>query len=377
MRSSFFGTSFLIVSSLFFLIGGLGYRVAIVQDFGIFASATLVFLAWIMNGYRFVTPRYFWIYMLFVVIVGWDVITRGISFDSPKFFSLILAGGLYCLSFYMVAMSRYGEEILQKINYYLLGLGWIFYLGYEWFKIAPVDKDKFSFGFLQSLTFEHNHLGVYWAILLSGLLLIKTRNNFYAWYKVFSILLGGYLVVISQSRSAYLLLLVAIIAFYKDKMFKKASRAIVILTAIATMLGIGLISLYKPIRLVNFYLPAVYALQEFPLGVSMGNFREVSAFYSYLYGSVDYVSTLTHNLFFEMTIGVGVFGFIYWVWYVLVVRELFKYDQNYFLAVFVAISALFMVDPGYVIPTLYWLWMAFLGMGLSGASQVDLHDLQT
>lgn len=381
MRPTIFGTVFLIVTTLFFLIGGLGYRASVVQDFGIFAGVIIAFLAWGMNRWRLVVPKYFWLYMFFVAIIGWDVMTRGVSFDSPKFFSLLFAGGFFWLAFYMVSMSRYGKEVLHNVHNYLLGLGWIYYLGFEWFKNSAIDKSDFTFGFIQALTFEHNHLGVFWAILLVSLMINKSSTKPYVWYRVMSFVLGGYLIAISQARSAYLLVLIAMVAYYKNEIFTKKLRRLVPLIMVVGLTSSIVISLNKPVRLLNFYTPAILAIKQFPFGFGIGNFREASAFYAYLYGTVDYITTLAHNLFFEMTVGVGVIGFIYWGWYALVVHQYFENvnekRKNYFMVMFMAISVLFMVDPGYVIPTLYWLWMAFLGMGqaIMGLGVED--DLQT
>lgn len=381
MRPTFFGTLFLIVSTIFFLIGGMGYRANVVQDFGILAGIIISFLAWGMNSWKLMIPKYFWLYMFFVAIIGWDVMTRGISFDSPKFFSLLFAGGLFWLAFYMVSMSRYGKEMLHSVHNYLLGLGWMYYLGFEWFKNSAIDKSDFTFGFIQVLTFEHNHLGVFWAILLASLIMNKSVSKPYTWYRVMSFVLGGYLIAISQARSAYLLVLVAMVTYYRNEIFGKKLQRLVSLISIVGITSIILISVNKPVRLLNFYTPAILAIKQFPLGFGIGNFREASAFYAYLYGTADYVTTLAHNLFFEMTVGVGIIGFVYWVWYILAARQYFEdakvKGKNYFMVMFIAISVLFMVDPGYVIPTLYWFWMAFLGMGQARFRLGGEDDLQT
>lgn len=368
------GIIFLELVTIFFFIGGIGYRQVIAQDMGVFAGLFLFILALVLNQGKLKLPPYFWLYMGFATLVGWDVITRGNPFYSPKFFSLMVGGGFFWTAFYLMGRGKYREVINQYFPISLLVLGYVFFVGYVWMKSIGYDLEYFSFSILYPLSREHHHIGVYWSLVLLTLLPFLPRDNKYPWYMVVTILLGAYLVIISQARSALLALLVGTGIYFKDRLLdfqdKNKNVRIFILMVIAAIL---LISVYKPVRLMHFFTPGILTLERLPLGIGVGKFREASGFYAYKFESIDFITTSSHNLFMEMIAGLGWLGFIFLVWFILVSKTLFyKKDSRskVSMVLFLSLSAVFVVDPGYTIPTLYWLWMSLLGV-VQGSREVE------
>jgi type III secretory pathway component EscS len=360
------GVIFLEIVGVLFLIGGIGYRQMIVQDMGVFAGLILLILALILNQGKMKVPPTFWLYMGFATLVGWDVMTRGNPFYSPKFFSLMVGGGFFWTAFYLMGRGKYREVIKQYFPLMILLLGYVFFGGYLILKGMGYEREYFSFSILYPLSLEHHHIGVYWSLALLTLLPFLPRDNKYPWYMVLSIVLGGYLVLISQARSAILALIVGVAIYYwervKDLQDKNKNVRIVLLMLVAAIL---LMSIYKPIRLMHFFTPGILTLERLPMGIGVGKFKEASGYFAYKYQSVDFITTSTHNLFMEMIAGLGWLGFIFLSWFGLACTSLMvKRGRRVEMTsvLFLALSAVFVVDPGYSIPTLYWLWMSLLGV---------------
>lgn len=373
------GFVFLIISTIFFLIGGLGYKQDIVQDLGIFFGIILVLIAWLLNERRIVLPPYFFVYMGVVALVGWDIMTRGNSFYSPKFFSLMLGGGFFWLAFFWSVKGRASAIIKTSFYSFLVLLGYLFFAGNLFYEYLIFDKSHFSLSILQPLSLEHKHIGVLWSLVLVALAPILNKNKKLPWYIVFTIVLGLVAIIISYARSAYLGVFVGLLTIYRDKLkgfdLKNVYLKIFLLL---TVLMIGMITLYKPIRSFNFYTPAVLSLVRLPFGAGVGRFKEVTSFYSYIYRSTDFITTSSHNLFLELIYGLGWMGFAFLFWFILSCKTILVKNNSgiVFGALFLATSAIFMVDPGYAIPTLYWLWVSFLGLAQGLIKEEQTNDLQ-
>ncbi len=366
-KEALIGGIFLGLTAISFFMGGTGYRYMVVQDMGIVAGAMLGLLAWIYNKYQLRLPPYFWLYMGLAALVGWDVMTRANPFTSPQFFSMVVSGGLFWVAFYTVGRSLVIQRYYLSI---LLGLGWCFF-GLLVLNMGGVlDKYQLYFGMIQPLTAEHHHLGVYWALLLIPVLSQLFEKRVYSWQLMVPAGLGIYLMIMSQARSAFLGLIVGMIAYYYQelKSAKSLERTAMKLAVVAAGLAIVGISVYKPIRSFYFYTPAVLNLLRQPFGSGMGQFEKVSSYYAYLYESGDFVTSSAHNLLLEMTTGLGWVGIIFGVWMVLSVRVALRAKpkgRDPFLAMYLALAAIFMVDPAYQIPTMYWVWMSTLGISQS------------
>lgn len=353
----------------------------VAQDLGVLAGILLVLLAWWMNKKRLCLPPHFWLYIGFATLVGFDVMTRGNPFTSPQFFSMLVSGSLFWTAFYMVGNGSDGIFVKKNLPYMLAMLGYGFLGGFLLNQGGYFEKYRLFFGFIQPITKEHMHLGVFWGILMVIIIPIVLKENRMPWYKVITVVIGVYLMIISQARSSFLGLMVGMLTYYYELLMAKTSQAkvvrVILLTTILVMVGI---SIYKPIRSFYFITPAVLNILREPLGSGIGQFEKVSAHYAYLYESGDFVTSRTHNLFLEMFIGLGWLGVFYVIWFGLSLVSCVKQKpggRNLYLALFLAISAVFMVDPAYGIPTMGWIWMSVLGLAQSDEGKVEKADLQT
>lgn len=380
-RDIFLGGVFLSLSAIAFFMGGIGYRYMVVQDLGIIVGMILVIIAWMINRYRMQLPAYFWVYMAVGVLVGWDVMTRSDPFTSPQLFSMVVSGGMFWVAFYLVGQSALKIAIQKYFWSILLGLGWLFFGLFVVNMGGALDKYELYFGMIQPLTAEHHHLGVYWALLLIPLVVQIFKTRIYTWQVMLPTALGVYLMIISQARSAFLGLMVGLIVFYRKEILARSKQGSLVRVALVVLILVIVgITTYKPIRLFHFYTPAALNLLREPLGSGIGQFEKVSSYYAYLYESGDFVTSSAHNLLFEMTTGLGWLGLMFGIWVYLSISVCMKkkdVGQNKYLAIYIAMLAIFMVDPAYGIPTMYWLWMSSLGLAQSNLESNKLVDLQT
>lgn len=369
------GIIFISLFSIFLLVGGIGFRQVIVQDWGVFAGLLLAIIAAVVSKTKLNTPPYFWVYFGFSALVGLDIMMRGSPYYSPKFFSLLLGGSFFYLSFYWISRGKYRLLLTKYLPFILFGLGYLFVLGTIWYKNGGYNIGHFTFSMIVPMTFEHQHIGVYWSLLLLILLHNPPRNRKYPWYFVITLFLGIYLITISGARSAFLGILVGVMVYYKDILFRQREGLkipkLLVLLSIGAMLAI---SIYKPVRSINYAVPALLTLRDVPLGFGVGKFRETSSFYSYLYQSTDYISTGTSNLYLEFIAGLGWLGMIFILWWIISAKNILSLTKgrDIYVSLFFAISAIFLVDPVYLVPTFYWLWMALLGLIQARGGSEDL-----
>ena len=113
-----------------------------------------------------------------------------------------------------------------------------------------------------------------------------------------------------------------------------------------------------------YLVQSVLGLFNYPLGVGMGNFREISLSYFNAGGVLGFYSSYTHNIFLEAVSGVGIFALPLLIWGYVILKDLIieKKNVNGWKFLFLTLTVIFMFDFLYIIPAMFWLWLSALGI---------------
>jgi hypothetical protein len=296
-------------------------------------------------------------YLVFLAVFAASLFWSKEIASSLEFFVLFFLGGIYYFLGYNL-----DKKVIKLIPKLILSLGILFGISYFYLVFSGNLTTKFGSLFFAH-TFQHNHIGDYWALVLVILIpsLIKRKrlllNSILA-------LAGVYFLIISESRSAYLALLVAVFfLFYKKGWFEKYKKMVMVLAILIAGLFIYVGSIKTTIFSRPYFFQAFSGAIREPLGVGVGNFKEISFDKKNQILGMNQPSSYTHNIVFEIVAGLGILSlpFIYWL-----IKEVilcFKKDKNLInSAVFIALTVNFLFDLTYVIPAMLWLWFLLAGI---------------
>jgi O-antigen ligase len=270
-----------------------------------------------------------------------------------------------------VSLYNLGEKVKKYFLWLTLGLGLAFGVLFmiEILRPGGVLFKPQTIYLFNTISKNHNHLGDFWAIvlLITAYQIVKRR-----YLSLIALLIPGiYFLGVSQSRSAYVALLTGLsFLFWRMGWIQKYKK--VFLALIILVVGLFLYSgLGKTVFFSRPYFEqAILGLYKYPFGVGVGNFSIISTDPSIAGGDSRHFTSIAHNIGLEMISGMGVLGlsFIFWLGYVL--YKLFKKINSkniVFAAIFLAVTANFMFDTTYFIPTMLWLWFGSLGMAQSNS----------
>jgi len=348
---------------LFF--GGLGVEVVSVRYFGVLIG--FLFLSLVLHQKKKLKlPPFIILYSLFLILFIFN--SFFISADTKKsleVFSLFLGGGLFWVTSYNLK-----KELAPQMDKLIVLLGLVFagLYFYNTFFGDPNLIKPWNLYTQASAFVNHNHLGDLWAMVLTivSFHLAKKHRNILLWMVV---LLGVYLLAISQSRASYVALTGGLIYLAKvlgwiDK-YKKIFVTFIVL-AVVLFLYVGSqksILFSRP-----YYTQAVVGFIRNPQGVGVGNFGIISKDpASHILGLSDF-SFVTHNIVLEILVGMGLLGVVFVVWLVKVLIELWRKKNQKALiykALFLVLTVNFLFDTIYFIPTMLWLWFVTLGLAQS------------
>ena len=340
---------------LFF--GGLGAERTLVLVSGFFIGITSVLYIYLKNR-RIILPYGFVYFAAFLLLAVLSQIWSRIPQNGVEYLILFAAGGLFWLFFYNLKPARNFTEIF---GWSLTILGIVFAFIYL-ISLLLNEKLTWSFSLSAPYTHNHHHLGDYWVLPLLFLLtkIVKEKKLMY----FLLILLGISILAFSLSRSSYVsLALGAFIIFYKEvsPRIKSALKRVVIFSAIIFLLT----SLFKTTLYSRIYfLQGFLGIIKHPLGVGLGNFSIVSKEFVRTFSSQFIFSSLAHNIFLEVLVGIGILGATFLYWYYRVSKNLLKNTSQkaLYAGIFFALSANFFFDTTYVIPTMLWSWFMALGL---------------
>lgn len=318
----------------------------------------IIFLTPIYFLRRINYPEGFTEYKIFILI---GIVSLAWSIDpkrSTYYIILFLAGGVFWLLFF---------NLKKEVGFYLgkliILVGIMFATSYFYDFITGVIKyNSLSLYLPVGLGRNHNHIGDFW-ILPSLIILDKlTSKSKVLWY-LFLIPATLYILTISYSRSAYLALVTAGLYLLNAKTEFPKKKLFTFVIVAASLLLFLYSGLRKSVLFSRPYLEqVVQEISDNSYGVGLGNFGIISL---RSVSSPDLYSAYTHNIFLEMIIGLGVYGFVFVYWFWKVAKNIFwgKGKSDYlFKALWLALTVNFIFDYTYFIPTMLFLWFALLGL---------------
>lgn len=338
----------------FLFLGGLGIEKNLVQIGGL-AFGGLLLLVHLFFKKKISLPHGFLAYGLFLLFLfAYHVLSPGRSnFD---YLVLFTSGGLFWLFFYNQ------RSFIPKFSYLILALGVLFGLGY--FLHPFLGVEMFNRGLIAPYTKTHHHLGDFWVVplLITLALWLKKKR----WWHYLFFALGIFFLTASLSRSAYVALAIGVTYLFIKKglpgRFRRVFWTIIGLSALLFLsAGIFKTTLYSR----AYFVQGAVGFVRNPLGVGMGNFDLISRDPAANPWGMKFFSSLAHNVFLEVLVGMGVLGLTFIYWFIKVARNLWKAKDKETLvyqAIFFALTANFFFDTTYVIPTMVWLWFMALGV---------------
>lgn len=348
----------LLLIGIFLFFGGMGIETVLVQYFGIAVGVLMLVLAWFWKK-KLVLPHGFILYTLFLLLFLLSLTWSQNVKTSFEYFTLFFGGGLFWLSFYNLQ-----KEIGKEFENILILLGIVFgglFLTYKITGDIPVKSGTLYT--LSSLYKNHNHLGDYWAIILTiaGYHMIRGQKRWH-WLLLIP---GIYFLTTSLSRTAFLSLAVGgYFVFLKQgwikghkKFFRLFLALIVVLFLFTGMQKTTLFS--RP-----YFVQGVVGLFRKPLGVGVGNFGLISSDpANQLLGAANF-SSMAHNIVLEVFAGMGFLGMVFAVWLFSVAKSVWNSNNRavVYQAAFIILMINFFFDTTYFIPAMLWLWFMFLGL---------------
>jgi len=345
---------------LFLVLAGLGEKLFWIRVFGVITAGLLIGLAWVKKR-KIKIPRGFRLYGLFIVLLFTSLIWNHNVWLGFELWLHFLAGGLFWLGAYNLKaeLSQYLDKMIIALG---LVFGGLFISNHYWgeFKLG-VRSLYLPYTYYNN----HNSIGELWAVVLAvvGFYLLKQSKKI--WWWILSIL-GIYFLLMSQSRTALIAVGVAGgYLFSQHGLVKKYKRWLIVIGLVIISMFLFMGRQKSIISTRQFYIQAAAGLIHHPLGVGLGNFREISLNpANQVWGLSDF-STNAHSIVLEIMSGMGWLGLVFLVWLVKTGKRVVSNRSReglVYRAVWLAMLINMLFFSSYFIPAMLWLWFLFLGL---------------
>lgn len=322
---------------------------------------TATFLILALRNKQINFPSGFYLYGLFLIFFALNLFWSKDFWITFWYLLLFSIGFLFWVISYNLKNKFKDHENIIVILGIIFGiLSIINILGY-------IPSNANSFSIYKFASKDHLHIGDFWAIILSvftAKLIMKSVKKT-LWLVL--IILGVFFLYLSQSRTAFLTLIVGISYLLNNL---PSNKKYLLSLSFLILLAVGLFLIYgrtKPTILSRgYYLQAIVGFLKYPLGVGIGNFGSISANQStHIFGFREF-SSVAINIILEMFAGIGIFAFIFLLWFLKALASVLENSDGERLitrVIFLTLTVNFMFDFTYFIPTMLWLW--FISLGLS------------
>lgn len=311
-------------------------------------------------------PKNFLIITAFVIVLAAYLFFIKEKVNPFNYLCVFAISTIFWLIFHNL---KQGREILFNLILKLTLTYSVLYLITKIFKLDSVPLSKLYF--MENIGSRHYHIGDLWAFTLV-LILGKNWGNFNikTWLLID---LGFLFLVLSNARSAYVSLILGFLYLISRKIGNGNYKKIIPGVFIALVIALFIFASASKTTLLSrpYFLQSIEGFVKYPLGIGMGNFKQIGMEYYAKNGDTSKFSLYTHNIFLEALSGVGVFSifFLYFL-YVTVKDVLSEKKRNLeWGAVILAILANFMFDTTYTIPGMIWIMFMFLGVYGNRSSQ--------
>lgn len=339
----------------------------------VFVSILISFLAiclgsiyLLRNGTRIGFPKYFPLMICFVLIL--QIYLFFISNKlNPFYYTTTMSMGLiYWLIFFNL---KNGDRILKSL---LIRFSLTYSSFYILSKVFNINLIKLAeLIFTQDFPTRHYYFGGFWAITI--VLLVGLYWKEFKLKQWLIIGLGIVFVAISNARSGYLSLTLGIgyIIVKKTKGVRLDKK--IVIPLISLIVGLFMFSSLGRTTLFSrpYYIQSIESFVKYPLGVGMGNFKQISEMYQLKSLTETSFSIYAHNIFLETLSGVGIFSVVFLAFLILLVRDILKEDSKNIVwgAVIISILTNFMLDASYTIPG--FIWILFISIGVFQSKKIN------
>lgn len=360
----------LIISGLvliLFFLGGLGIDLIYVNYLGC-AVSVIILIILLASKIKIRFPPNTLLYVLFLAFYLVSFIWSENIYASYVFFLLFLSGFLFWIIFYNLRpfLNENSDKLVTRL---VLLLGIVFAgLFFGGVHLPYIKQPFFSLIYNFYVTSNHNHLGDFWSVLIiifTYTFMIDRKKS-----QLLVVFAGFVILVFSLSRSAVVACFIGLTYLAKMNIIKvNVSSWIKYLGYLLFICFIIYISSFKTLLFSRpYYLQTILGFFRNPLGVGVGNFAYISEPLEDIIPNYTNFSSFAHNLVLELISGMGMFSIFFILWFFLSLKMMvFNKSKNTLLvnAVFLTITANFMFDFTYFIPTMLWIWFATLGLSQS------------
>ncbi len=319
-------------------------------------------------------PKNFWGMATFVAILQIYLIFVK---DKVNPFNNALTFGIGILFWLIFYNLKRGERFLELL---VLNLALLYSFFYTATKIFNIDLVRFSQLFFQEgLASRHYHMGDLWAYALVLIIGLNWDNFKLKTWVLIDI--GFLFLVLSSARSAFVSLGIGILYIvtktnkvdFNNKL--PNSKKLIPVMLVALTIGLFVFSSINKSTLFSrpYFAQSIESFFKYPLGIGMGNFRQISLEYFNKSGDASKFSIYTHNIFLEALSGVGIFSILFLSFIYTTTKEVLNKQNGkpVWGALYLAILSNFMFDTTYTIPGLVWLLFMVLGVFEASKKSVD------
>jgi len=366
ISNSFLKFAALLLIFLNLLLGGIAN--SYIYELTGFISFTILFLIVLNKKQKISFPTGSVIFAFFISFQLISFIWTKNIFNSIEYILLFVSSFFLYLFFY-----NFKEIKLKSIETLIILLGIVFGMLFIFTQIIPIPfliklLPQTYYSLYSPYSDNHNLIGDYWSIIT--IIAIYRFINKKSLKNIFLISLSLVFIVLSQSRSAFLGILIPTYLLLHNQILSTTTKKyiqifIYLVFGIFIFSSIGKTTIFaRP-----YYIQGIFALVKKPFGVGMGNFRSFTNNVKFGLTFIPNSSAAkTHNIFLEIFSGIGIFGVSFILWLIVslkkVIRNIEKVNFLYLL-IFVAISVNFFFNVTYAIPTMLWIWFSILGIILS------------
>lgn len=351
---------FLIFTFLSIFISGINTDTIFISLFVSLFASTVGLLYLIKTNKKIEIPKHFNLMIVFVLILHTYLILIPQK-TNPFIYAVVFSEGLiYWLIFYNLGNT---EKILKSI---LLTTSLIYSLLYFISIVFNISLTKLASVFFEGgVIVRHWNIGDIWAYTLIMLIGFGVVEKFKP-KTLLMIGIGLIFLWLSNVRSAYLAFGLGLVyLFSKINMPQKVKKIFYIgLVGLAT--GFFIFSSLGKTTLFDrpYYIQSIQSFPKFPLGVGMGNFKQIADIYHLINPSDKSLSIVAFNIYFETLSGVGVFSIVFAIFLFKIIVDILKAKGKSVIwgAVLVTILSNFMFDASYATPGLLWLMFIVLGV---------------
>lgn len=340
------------------LMSGISREASILSILASVLAATLGLIIIYKMG-AVTVPKNFWLMIVFVAIL---FISSFFAKDKTNPFSytaIFTIGTIFWLIFYNI---KDGGKILHNLILNLTLTYSVLYLITKIFTLDTVPLSKLFF--MESLASRHYHVGDLWSLALI-LIIGKHWGKFSL--KTWILLDFGFLfLVLSNARSAYLSLIVGFVYLISRKFAGGDYKKLIPTVFLTLIIGLFIFASINKTTIFSrpYFLQSIESFSKYPIGVGMGNFKQIGLEYYNKTGDPLKFSLYTHNIILEALSGVGVFAVVLIIFLYSTVKQILmeKKKNIEWGAALLAILTNFMFDTTYTIPGMIWIMFIFIGI---------------